>query len=125
VTRGAKGSEPAGIAGDCFLVLAMYVTRGGGLTALDLQALIARENSASGWPVPDRGQVRRALHDLARRAPPLVARSTSGRWWITRHGYAMLAAWCGDDDGPVPCGLGWPDSRSYTGRVVPGSRHAG
>ena len=112
MTRGAPGSEPDGIAADCFYVLAMYATRAGpGLTVAGLQEAVAGEYLGGG-PVPGAVQVLHALHGLARRRPPLTAQDAPGRaarWRVTGHGYRMLAAWCGDDeDEQIPCGTGWP-----------------
>jgi hypothetical protein len=105
-------SAPAGFAGDCFYVMAMYSPGDGGLDAGALFELVARENAALGFePSPDRGQVRRSLHGLAKRRPPLMERLLpSRRWRLTAYGHVMLRVWCGEDDEPArePCGLGWP-----------------
>ena len=104
--KGIRGTEPEGVAADCFYVLAMH---GADLTVPDLQRAIAAENAPA--PAPTPAQVAGALaRTLAKRRPPLVERASRARWRITGHGYAMLAAWCGEDDEParVPCGLGWP-----------------
>jgi hypothetical protein len=124
MTRGQRGSEPAGISGDAFYVLAMYAGDQG-LTTTVLHGHVQAENEALDCPVPGREQLRHALMGLARSVPPLVERAGTPRkgvepsWRITAHGYAMLARWAGEDDEParVPCGLGWPPDARPGARV--------
>lgn len=110
---GQLGSEPTGIAGDCFFILAMHY-RDGGLTAPELQQAIEREHASMGWPFPNVFQVRNNLRNtLAKRRRPLVRLTPEHRWEITDYGWVMLNRWVGEDEpepAPVrrPCGLGWP-----------------
>lgn len=121
--RGSAGSEPDGMTGDAFFILAMYDT-GTGLTLTALHDRMRAELAALHDPVPSRRQLRDALSHMARQYRPLVERAGPARkgveptWRITSHGRVMLARWCGDepaagfdrrDERRVVSGLGWPE----------------